>query len=1121
MKILLNFLPVLSSKPVVCRCASSFLRLGRGTLVLLALALAATSALAASGDHGIIAGRLDVGQVSTNDDNVANLSLDFGIGTFAVLSGNRADYSVRIGPGVEGCYDEARGVLLASVTQNGRDNFGTNGYPAAGIERNNSGTYRIVTFLSPGNEYNVNVAGAWFPYDLYLGGLARNATAINGAVNDTLTGSPGLRIGTHFSPTAAGQFVVDLRSFGIDSRTDGVLLVNHAKDEDNFALSQVNTTNGTWNVFVRDIGASSYSSYEQDPVAFVFIPKTNNAVVSGRFNGDGSIGLFSGSSPQFTVTNIGVGSWDLRIPGHSANNGVLIISPEGGGSLNGDNIVSYQAYTDGSGWELQSRDTPANGLQTPVGPGGAPEAVASFVYIPDIPAGVGVATTNSLVTTGAGEAASFTVVLKTKPTSLATINLGSTDPSRGVPSPSSLIFGPGDWYTPQTVTVTGEPGAAYGPYHIVTGLASSSDRRYQGLNPADVPVLSLPNRALLVAPADQGSNINNAPLLQALITNNTTSGLTVKFFGRPAPTLLPGPDFTLVVLPDTQMYTGLRSGGLPEMFVEQTEWTIANRLGRNIPYLTQLGDISNNGDTPAYVFQWYNATNAMYRLENPVQTQLPQGIPYGVAVGNHEFTPIGNAASGTTSNYNRYFGVSHFLGRDYYAGHYGTNNNNHYDFFSASGLDFIVVYFEYDVNPSAQLLAWADGLLRANPRRRAIIVTHNMGNTQTPLVWSDQARAIYETLKGNTNLFMMLGGHITGQGRREDVYQGRVVHTFVQDYQGWEKGGNGFMRLFEFSPTNNMIVAQTYSPVKDEFLTDENSEFFFPYDMRLAGPGAPQPFTALATNQNVTPGTLSSLPWPGREKNQSYEWYIAVTDSTGYTVTSPVWRFTTTAINTPPTVTNMLRVIVGDTPATLQVFGSDANGDALTFTNRTLPSRGLLPSFNPDTGTFIYWPARGFRGSDRFTFSASDGQAESGAATMNFDVVAPPDTNTNNLPDGWEAAYGVSASDDDDDQDGMSNVSEYYANTDPTNAASVFRLGGAVREPGGSVVLRWSSVGGTRYRVRFADADGFTGVFTDWIRDLALEMDPGPYGSPSLQSFTDTSAATNSGGRFYQIKVVP
>ena len=57
-------------------------------------------------------------------------------------------------------------------------------------------------------------------------------------------------------------------------------------------MSQVNTNDGTWNVFVRDNAQPTYANYEQDPVAFVFIPKTNTTLISGRFNGDGSIASF-------------------------------------------------------------------------------------------------------------------------------------------------------------------------------------------------------------------------------------------------------------------------------------------------------------------------------------------------------------------------------------------------------------------------------------------------------------------------------------------------------------------------------------------------------------------------------------------------------------------------------------------------------------------------------------------------------------------------------------------------------------------------------------------------------------------------------------------------------------
>ena len=174
-----------------------------------------------------------------------------------------------------------------------------------------------------------------------------------------------------------GQGVVNLTSLGIDSRTDGVLLVNHAKDEGNYALSQVNTANGTWNVFVHD-NSTDGSTYEQDPLAFVFVPRADPSLISGRFLGNGTPVIYSGTTPQFTVTSLGTGRWELTIPGHSPTNGVLIISPEGGLPGNQDNIVTYKPNATGGGWIIESRDLPACSLETP---GGGGEPVASFVFI--------------------------------------------------------------------------------------------------------------------------------------------------------------------------------------------------------------------------------------------------------------------------------------------------------------------------------------------------------------------------------------------------------------------------------------------------------------------------------------------------------------------------------------------------------------------------------------------------------------------------------------------------------------------------------------------------------------------------------------------------------------------
>ena len=252
---------------------------------------------------------------------------------------------------------------------------------------------------------------------------------------------------------------------------------------------------------MRDTGNTGNG--EQDPVLFIFIPKTNTTVISGRFRGDASLAMFSGSAPQFTVTSNGVGTYELKIPGRSPTNGVLIISGEGGTSTtttNFDNIVSYQVNAAGDGWEIQTRDTPAtfsSGAITPrleAIPAG--EDVASFVYIPGPTPGVTVTPTVGLVTTESGGTASFSVSLDTVPIADVTIVVSSSNPAEGMTSTNLLIFTPNDWNVPQTVTITGQDDAVVDgsvAYTIVLATAASTDPSYAGLNPADVAVVNSDN----------------------------------------------------------------------------------------------------------------------------------------------------------------------------------------------------------------------------------------------------------------------------------------------------------------------------------------------------------------------------------------------------------------------------------------------------------------------------------------------------------------------------------------------------------------------------------------------------------------------------------------------------
>ena len=145
-------------------------------------------------------------------------------------------------------------------------------------------------------------------------------------------------------------------------------------------------------------------------------------------------------------------------------------------------------------------------------------------------AGIIVTSTTGLFTTKTGVTATFTAVLASPPAANVTFNVASSDLTEGTVSPSSLTFTPGNWFTPQTVTVTGvddfnnEMPVAY---TIVTSAAGSADGNYNGINPADVSVTNYKTKQAQVI-TDLRTAINAkralAGLSPAVFTDLTLTG---------------------------------------------------------------------------------------------------------------------------------------------------------------------------------------------------------------------------------------------------------------------------------------------------------------------------------------------------------------------------------------------------------------------------------------------------------------------------------------------------------------------------------------------------------------------------------------------------------------------
>ncbi|MGE3180998.1 MAG: hypothetical protein AB7N71_05155 [Phycisphaerae bacterium] len=405
------------------------------------------------------------------------------------------------------------------------------------------------------------------------------------------------------------------------------------------------------------------------------------------------------------------------------------------------------------------------------------------------------------------------------------------------------------------------------------GLAHDSDEPHVD---ASTGSTALGNQApfppTLVAPAPGAMPAADDVSLTVEVVDPENDAMRVTFFGRQAPASKAQP-FTLAALPDTQFY----SQSFPQIFNAQTQWIINNAAALNVRYVAHLGDIVQ---TPQSLAQWQAADVAITILD-----QDP-ALPYGLSVGNHDQDPCCGGAPDGTTNFNLFFPFTRYEGLvDWYGGHYGSDNDNSYYFFSASGLDFLVIHLEFDPTPSAAVLAWAENLLQTHPNHRGIVVTHYLTGTGNPSTFSAQGLATYNALRDNPNFFLMLGGHISGEGRRTDSFGGSMVHSLLADYQGRTNGGDGWLRLLEFHPADNRISIRTYSPTLNQFETDPDSEFSLTYDM------GGESFSPIGQRFNVSSGAQATVPWNNLQPGTTYEWYATASD--GSFVTSDIFTFTT------------------------------------------------------------------------------------------------------------------------------------------------------------------------------------------------------------------------------------
>lgn len=168
----------------------------------------------------------------------------------------------------------------------------------------------------------------------------------------------------------------------------------------------------------------------------------------------------------------------------------------------------------------------------------------------------------------------------------------------------------------------------------------------------------------------------------------------------------------------------------------------------------------------------------------------------------------------------------------------------------------------------------------------------------------------------------------------------------------------------------------------------------------------------------------------------------------------------------------------------------------------------------PNTGGWQNWqtvtvPAVDLNSGEQIMRMAMDGAD----FNVNWIEVAKSDADADKMPDLWEIAYfgntGISAGgiSEDWDNDGLRDLHEYLAGTDPTNASSVLTLTEMQKSSGSNLLIRWQGVTGKYYTVQRTTT--MSGDFSETIAS----------GIPGSDSINVHTVTVDQASGFYRIKL--
>jgi len=147
--------------------------------------------------------------------------------------------------------------------------------------------------------------------------------------------------------------------------------------------------------------------------------------------------------------------------------------------------------------------------------------------------------------------------------------------------------------------------------------------------------------------------------------------------------------------------------------------------------------------------------------------------------------------------------------------------------------------------------------------------------------------------------------------------------------------------------------------------------------------------------------------------------------------------------------------------------------------------------------------------------TSADSQSHSGQSELFDMTAAAPDTDGDRMPDAWESAHGLNSSTNDaagdPDRDGLNNLTEYYAGTDPRSAASSLSITGWSASPAPQLGLTWLAQPDRLYRIQYSAG------LSSWSRLPAQVHIPSTAGPHTAVFFPPPGAEARG---YYRVELV-